>query len=352
MSTFELVVAFTRLNNGKLGIGNKGKLPWSHHKQDMAHFKELTDDKELIVGRLTWDSIPKPLLHKKKVWVITKNEKLYNDDIDLNGNRCAKKVEFISVSNMKKEIANAFKENKTNTNSKTEIDDKPKRKFVVIGGTSIYNYFWDQVDTIHTTLFKKVYDCDVFFEFQSFNWILKDYEILKDVDFYTYKKKQNYNEANYLNLLSVVSNQKNDRIDRTQIFTKSIFGPNIRFDISNSVPLLTTKKVGWKTVIHELLWFLSGDVDVTTLQKKNVNIWNLNTSREFLDATNKPDYPENKLLYGYGHQIRKFGPDGVDQLKYIEDLLENDKYSRRIMWNLWNAADLEKMVLPPWYFFY
>lgn len=343
--SFELIVAFTRLQDGRLGIGNKGKLPWEHHKKDMAHFKKLTDGKEIIVGRKTWDSIPKPFLNKKKIWIISRNEKLYNDQVDLNGIRKAKDIEYISISGMKKEIEIATVKPKTNTNSK--IDTK-KREFIVIGGTCVYNYFWTHVKTIHATLFTKVYNCDTFFEFQTFDWEISEHEKHKDVLFLKYTQKQNFNEANYLNLLHVVNSKKETRIDRTKIGTKSIFGPNIRFDISESVPLLTTKKVGWKTVVHELLWFLSGDTNVETLHKNNVHIWDKNTSREFLDATNKQDYPENELLYGYGHQIRNFGPEHVDQLKYIEDLLENDKYSRRIMWNLWNAGDLDKMVLPPW----
>jgi dihydrofolate reductase len=336
--SFELIVAFTRLSDGRLGIGNKEKLPWEHNKKDMEHFKKLTDGKEIIVGRKTWDSIPKPFLNKKKVWVISRNEKLYNDQVDLNGNRKARDIEYINISGMKKEIEIATTKPRTNTNSKTDDTNtktkKKQREFIVIGGTCVYNYFWNHVKTIHATLFTKVYECDTFFEFQTFNWVISEYKKHKDVLFLTYTQKQNFNEANYLNLLHVVNSKKEERLDRTGFGTKSIFGPNIKFDISESVPLLTTKKVGWKTVVHELLWFLNGDTDVTTLQKKNVNIWNMNTSREFLDSINKPDYPENELLYGYGHQIRKFGPDCVDQLKYIEDLLENDKYSRRIMWNV------------------
>jgi thymidylate synthase len=160
-------------------------------------------------------------------------------------------------------------------------------------------------------------------------------------------------EYNYKTLVDKILKCGNYRTDRTGTGTLSLFGEQIRFNIRKSIPLLTTKRVAWKSCIEELLWFLRGDTDVTKLQSKGVSIWDGNTSREFLDANGFKKYPEHDLRYGYGHQIRRFGAKysskngGVDQLMYIEKLLKEDPFSRRIMWNLWNAKDVQEMVLTP-----
>ena len=131
----------------------------------------------------------------------------------------------------------------------------------------------------------------------------------------------------------------------------------IRFDISHSIPVLTTKKVPWKMAVEELLWMLSGSTDTKELEKKGINIWKGNTSKEFLKNQGL-DYPEGQLYYGYGHQIRNAGgtinekdgtllEKGFDQLMYIENELKTNPFSRRILWNLWTANQIDKMPLPP-----
>jgi thymidylate synthase len=177
-------------------------------------------------------------------------------------------------------------------------------------------------------------------------------------------KTMDSEEYNYLNLLEkiIISGQK--RIDRTGAGTLSIFAPDpLRFNISQSVPLLTTKKMAWKTVIKELLWFLRGDTDAKILQKQNVHIWDKNTDRSFLDSRGL-DYPDGVLGPGYGWSWRFFGaeysPDfsdtskvdtsvigGFDQIKFIENELKTNPFSRRIYLNAWNPGVLDIVALPP-----
>jgi len=143
--------------------------------------------------------------------------------------------------------------------------------------------------------------------------------------------------------------------------TVSLFGQQMVFGLqNNSIPLLTTKKVAWRTCIKELLWFISGNTDNETLTKKNVKIWNGNASEEFkksrgLDYKNKGD-----LGPIYGHQWRHFNAEykdcktdysnqGIDQLQNIINYLNDpeERFSRRLLMSSWNPCQLDEMVLPP-----
>ena len=127
--------------------------------------------------------------------------------------------------------------------------------------------------------------------------------------------------------------------------------------LTKSFPLLTTKRVGWKTVLRELLWFINGSTDNKLLKDKKVNIWNANASKEFLESRGLT-YEEDDLGPVYGFQWRHFGADyenchtdysgkGVDQLQNVVDLIRNDPDSRRIILSAWNPAAQPYMALPP-----
>lgn len=138
----------------------------------------------------------------------------------------------------------------------------------------------------------------------------------------------------------------------------SQFGCIVNFkNISSQFPLLTTKKVFFRGVVEELLWFLRGSTNAKELQEKNIHIWDGNSSREFLDK-NGLDYEEGELGPVYGWQWRKFGsqyPDGnngTDQLKYLLEELSKDDYSRRAVLSAWNPKDLKQMALPPCHILY
>lgn len=166
------------------------------------------------------------------------------------------------------------------------------------------------------------------------------------------------NEREYLNLLQKILNEGTERTDRTNVGTISIFGSQLRFDISKSVPLLTTKFVAYKAVIKELLWFLKGQTDNKILQEQGVHIWDGNTTREFLDNRGLNHLDEGDIGAGYGFQWRHFGAEykdcktdynnqGFDQIEYIIDQLKTDPFSRRIFLSAWNPQYIDKMALPP-----
>lgn len=163
-------------------------------------------------------------------------------------------------------------------------------------------------------------------------------------------------ETQYINLLKKILNA-NPRQTRNSI-TLSSFGERLEFDISHYIPLLTTKKMAWKTIIKELLWFVRGDTDNKLLIDEKVFIWNGNASREFLDSRGLSDREENDLGPIYGFQWRHSGTvykdchsnykgQGIDQLEECRQLIINDPTSRRIIFTAWNPSDLSKMALPP-----
>lgn len=143
--------------------------------------------------------------------------------------------------------------------------------------------------------------------------------------------------------------------------TLSLFGNSMRFSLKDgTLPLLTTKKVAWKTCFKELIWFIQGKTDNTTLQEQNVKIWNGNSTREFLDSRGLVNNEVNDLGPVYGHQWRHFNAEykdchtdytgkGVDQLQYIIDNLKSEegRKSRRLIMSAWNPLQLDEMALPP-----
>lgn len=143
----------------------------------------------------------------------------------------------------------------------------------------------------------------------------------------------------YLNLLQRILDEGVQKGDRTGTGTLSVFGHQMRFPMSEGFPLLTTKKLHLKSIIHELLWFLQGDTNVRYLQENGVRIWN-----EWAD-------PETgELGPVYGHQWRSW-PDykggTIDQISQAVDLIKHHPDSRRIMVSAWNPAEVDEMALPP-----
>lgn len=142
----------------------------------------------------------------------------------------------------------------------------------------------------------------------------------------------------YLSLLKRILDEGATKTDRTGTGTKSVFGHQMRFDLSEGFPLLTTKKLHLKSIIYELLWFLRGDTNVKYLQEHGVRIWN-----EWADEN-------GDLGPVYGHQWRSW-PDykggTIDQIQNLLDLIKHHPDSRRMMVTAWNPAEVEEMALPP-----
>tara|TARA_B100001059_G_scaffold232010_1_gene269021 strand:+ start:3673 stop:4614 length:942 start_codon:yes stop_codon:yes gene_type:complete len=179
-------------------------------------------------------------------------------------------------------------------------------------------------------------------------------------------------ERQYLNLIknTLIHGKKKETRNGKTI---SLIGESMRFSLKNNkIPLITTKKLAWKTCLKELLWFINGDTNNELLQQQNVKIWNGNASREFLDSRNLHHYNENDLGPIYGYQWRHFNKayenkekhyrnkylddclnvkntDNIDQLQTIIDSLKDkeERYSRRLIMTAWNPLQLHQMALPP-----
>jgi thymidylate synthase len=192
------------------------------------------------------------------------------------------------------------------------------------------------------------------------------------------------NENGYINILKDVLEKGETKLTRNGEVLSG-FGYMIVYDnISQLYPLITTKKVFFRGIVEELLWFLKGSTDANELKNKNINIWNGNSSREYLDSIGLNNYNEGELGPVYGWQWRNFGKkylsqhmlsqlssptstalsetsmldnsnnsySGYDQIKYILTELLKDTYSRRAVLSAWNPQDLSKMALPPCHILY
>ncbi|PLW12235.1 hypothetical protein PCANC_18817 [Puccinia coronata f. sp. avenae] len=171
---------------------------------------------------------------------------------------------------------------------------------------------------------------------------------------------KDHEEYQYLNLIRHVIQHGQDRPDRTGTGTRSCFAPpQLRFTLTNStLPLITTKRVHVKAIMHELLWFIRGSTSSDELKEVGVKIWDGNGSREYLDSVGLKQYESGTLGPVYGFQWRHFGAEyqgpnhdysgqGIDQLAQVIHAIMHRPTDRRIILSAWNPADLHKMALPP-----
>ncbi|KAI7829813.1 thymidylate synthase [Gamsiella multidivaricata] len=173
-----------------------------------------------------------------------------------------------------------------------------------------------------------------------------------------------HEEHQYLNMIRYVRDHGEFRADRTGTGTRSIFAPpSMRFSLENDIfPLLTTKRVFFRAVAEELLWFVKGDTNGLHLAEKGIKIWDGNGSREYLDKVGLSHRKVGDLGPVYGFQWRYFGAEykdcdtdytgqGVDQLAEVIWKIKNTPTDRRIIMSAWNPADLKEMALPPCHMF-
>ncbi|XP_046394210.1 thymidylate synthase [Ischnura elegans] len=168
-----------------------------------------------------------------------------------------------------------------------------------------------------------------------------------------------HEEHQYLDLIRHIISKGCRKNDRTGVGTISVFGTQMRFSLRNGVfPLLTTKRVFWRGVAEELLWFIHGSTNALELHDKGINIWDGNSSREFLDKMGFTDREVGDLGPVYGFQWRHFGAkyrgkdvdytgEGVDQLAQVIETIRTNPDDRRIMMCAWNPVDIPQMALPP-----
>lgn len=342
---FDIILACDNNN----GIGKKNKLPW-RIKEDMEFFKRKTSFtpypnqmNAVIMGYNTWVSIPaerRPLEDRLNI-IITNN---HSDEIEENDI-------IIVASSFENALDHAYSLKKIHN-------------IFVIGGKQIYDIAIKHPDLglMYLTKIQNDYKCEAKLDFNLDNFekiFQSDKEFYKDhqtkdefeVIFSTFRKIE-HPENKYLQLIDRII-KSGDKRDTRNAKTLSLFGEQIRFDISSSFPLLTTKKMFWKGIVEELLFFLRGETDAKILDEKGVKIWNSNTTREFLDNLGLNDYQEGEMGPMYGYQWRKFNKpykqegSGYDQLSNCIDLIKNNPTNRRIMMTTFNPLQLDESVLAP-----
>lgn len=332
---FSIILAI----DSKNGIGKSNNLPW-YIPNDLKHFRNITtytkwcyQKNVVIMGRKTWDSIPniyKPLNNRINI--------IISNTITNNNNN------YFVV----KSLDRAFELTK---------DFHDVYKIFIIGGKSLYT------ETFNNPYCQEIYLTRVFFDFNCNtiidNFNLDNFDLIESSDklqnnnyfyqFETYKRKQ-HEELGYINLLKHLINQNQSRQTRNAEVYSS-FGHKLEFNLTNHFPLLTSKKVFFRGVVEELLFFLNGQTNSKILEKKGINIWKFNTSREFLDSINLNHFQEGDMGAMYGFQWLHYNADytncnedytnkGFNQLEYCLDLLINDPTSRRILMTTYNPTSI------------
>ncbi|XP_027156366.1 putative bifunctional dihydrofolate reductase-thymidylate synthase [Coffea eugenioides] len=390
--TYEVVVAVT----SKMGIGMDGKVPWKL-PTDLKFFKDITvttsdptKKNAVIMGRKTWESIPlehRPLPGRLNV-VLTRSGSFdiaTAENVVICGSLLSA-LELLAASPYCLSIEKVF----------------------VIGGGEILKESLNapECDAIHITEIDADIECDTFIpaidssEFQPWYSSFPSIENKLRHSFTTYVRVRNsgvepisqtngvipgnsldiakievktfsflpkmiferHEEHKYLRLVEDIILNGTAKDDRTGTGTMSKFGSQMRFNLRNSFPLLTTKRIFWRGVVEELLWFISGSTNAKVLQEKGIHIWDGNASRDYLDSIGLAEREEGDLGPIYGFQWRHFGArytdmhadytgQGFDQLMDVIGKIKNNPDDRRIILSAWNPSDLKLMALPPCHMF-
>jgi dihydrofolate reductase/thymidylate synthase len=340
LAQFSIIVAVDETN----GIAKSGEIPWTS-RSDLQFFRETTMGRKrnaIIMGRKTYESIPeerRPLEGRRNV-IISRKWKQEN---------------FPNIS-IFPSLLDALAGLGSQTGSYDEI--------FVTGGESVYteaiaNYLY-LCKRVYVTKFKADYECDQFFAFDAIKNFPQFQDPTRTRDFirYFFAPNVKHAEYDYLHLMKRIKDDGEPCPDRTGVGTKSIFGTRLEFDISERLPILTTKRIYYNKIISELLLFISGKTDSKLLETKSNDIWKENTTRKFLDGRGLTEYREGDMGPMYGFQWRHWGAEysgceadysgqGVDQLQTLIQAIRDDPHSRRHILSSWNVTTLDKGVLAP-----
>lgn len=341
----------------------KNKMPWPRLDGDLLHFKNITTSNStrespnvVIMGRNTWESIGKPLSKRHNI-VISKT---------------MSSIGSLEVKNSLQDALDA---------AGVLVDSKKASYIYLIGGASLIRegLAHPLVEYLYETrIISPLYiPCNNYLSssYTDFKLISRsvDKEVVEDKTFHlTYSKwmaqRDNHPEQAYINLCLKVLNKGMIKSDRTGTGTISTFGEHLEFDLSMGFPLYTGKRVFFRGVVEELLFFLTGKTQTKVLEAKGIYIWKGNTSRAYLDSHGFNEYEEGEMGPGYGRQWRHFGAsytpngqlelntkesaNGIDQIaNVIRDIKavmtdSKDCHGRRLLVSAWNPTDLDKMALP------
>lgn len=354
-----------------------GVLPWDL-PSDLKYFKQLTSSttnpfkkNAVIMGRKTWESIPstfRPLPNRVNVVLSATGKGLApisGPNVLVTGSLDAA-LTLLSEPQYSAEVENVF----------------------VIGGGQVYKECMDSplLSVIHFTQVDADVVCDTFmppidhakFRLWAATPPRRDSQDGVRYSFLCYTRVGDggvdtavtlppgtvpcHEEAQYLALIDEVMREGVIRGDRTGTGTLSKFGSTMRFNLRHSFPLLTTKRVFWRGVVEELLWFVAGRTNGKELSNKGIHIWDGNGSREYLDSIGLSHREEGDLGPVYGFQWRHFGAEyrdmhadytgeGVDQLAELIHKIKTNPNDRRLVLMAWNPVALKDMALPPCHMF-
>lgn len=365
-------------SDAKGGIGKSGTIPWNvpidrriFYDVTTRHFGTTTNKVPniVILGKTTWKSIPPQHrgLTKRITFVLSKS--MTQEELD-NDNTLHEKVYlFRSFREIAEKLASF------------DYAGHKRGEIFVAGGAQVYSQAMQscRVTAIYHTKLSQTYDCDVFFKIDDwkanlsnglFLLFLRDpwsktlcYNVTGDrltLDVYnTIPILGNAEEQQYLDILADLINASHStalRQTRNAPAVTLIFR-TMSFDLSKSFPLFTTKRVFFRGVVEELLFFLAGHTDTKLLEAKGVNIWKKNTTAEFIAARGLP-YREGDMGPSYGFSLRHLGAkyigcdadytdQGFDQIEHCLRLIKNDPFSRRIVMTTYDPLTVDQCVIPP-----
>ncbi|KPI85613.1 dihydrofolate reductase-thymidylate synthase (DHFR-TS) [Leptomonas seymouri] len=385
LRAFSVIVAVDQ----KHGIGDGETIPW-RVPEDVAFFRDQTTllrnkkpptakrRNAVVMGRKTWESVPLKFRPMKGRLNVVLSSKAAAGDLlgQLPEEKRSEAAPNLLVINGGLKEALHLLARPPYCSSIESV--------YCIGGARVYDEAMQSpcVEKLHEVFLTRVFatapSCNRFFVFPppppAFGevaspvpqWDLEytagvkksadetglEYEILKYVP-------HNAEEKQYLDLIDRILKTGLVKDDRTGTGTISLFGAQMRFSLrDNQLPLLTTKRVFWRGVCEELIWFLRGETNAQLLADKDIHIWDGNGSREFLDSRGLTENKEMDLGPVYGFQWRHFGAEykgcdanyegeGVDQIKMIVNTLKENPNDRRMLFIAWNPSALSKMALPP-----
>jgi dihydrofolate reductase / thymidylate synthase len=353
------------------GIGKNGQLPWPKIPADLKHLRVVTETVKtpglinaVIMGRKTYESLPesmRPLKNRLNVVISTSTRQQDYPNGVLVYSTLRAAVDALNYDH----------------NSIVET-------IFFLGGQRIYEASIKE-GLCHKAIITRIgvdtWECDTKFPLElitnSKDWqpisiskthshegIPFDFAEFALVAHQTPHAVHNaeHQEYQYLRLIDKIIQTGFKQDDRTGVGTLSLFGEMMRFDLKSSFPLLTTKRVFWKGVVEELLWFVKGDTNANHLAAKGVRIWDGNGSLEFLKSRGLGHREQGDLGPVYGFQWRHFGAKyetmhsdysnkGFDQLLDCINKIKHNPTDRRIIMSAWNPADLNEMALPPCHMF-
>jgi len=326
-------------------------IPW-HAPADLEHFKNTTSNAVVVMGRNTWETLPKkyqPLPTRFNIIVSTSMQNIDNENVAI----CPSLISALQ---------------------RAHVHPHSKNGIFLIGGKQllmeafrlklVQNVIWSVINVDVTG--------DIFF-------IPRAGYYAGSVDCIDWRKRQidnitiqewtvrNREEQAFIDLVKLIATTGNLQTDRTGVGTRSLFGEQLKFCMRNGkFPLLTYRRQALSQIFAELLWMLSGSTDANALARNGCSVWLNNSSREFLDSRNLQHLSPGDIGAGYGWQYRHFGapyagccvnantdantpvtPAGFDQLQAVIDELRINPTTRRAVISIWNPAQLAEMALPP-----